>query len=65
MKVRISKNTYHSINNHTLSTTFRRQREEYWIKELGCAAPYWCYHKIDTVGNLPSTGYGESSPQCT
>ena len=56
MKVRILEKIYHSTNNPTLSTPFRRQREEYWIKELGCATPYGCNDKIDTVGNLSSPG---------
>ena len=56
MKVRILEKIYHKTNNPTLSTPLRRQREEYWIKELGCATPYGCNDKIDSLGNLSSPG---------
>ena len=57
MKVRILEKIYHKTNNPTLSTPLRRQKEEYWIKESGCATPYWCNDKIDSLGN-------PSSPSC-
>ena len=56
-----SKNTrkiYHPTNNPSLSTPLRRQCEEFWIRELGTAAPYDCNDKIDSVGNL-------TSPRCS
>ena len=56
MKVRILEKIYHRTNNPTLSTPLRRKREEYWIKELGCATPYGCNDKIDSLGNLSSPG---------
>ena len=53
-KVRILEKIYHPTNNPSLSTPLRRQREEFWIRELGTAAPYGCNDKIDSVGNLTS-----------
>ena len=53
-----SKNTrkiYHPTNNPSLSTPLRRQREEFWIRELGTAAPHGCNDKIDSVENLTSS----------
>ena len=58
MKVHIIEKIYHASNNSKLSTPFRRQREEFWIKELGTASPYGCNDKIDSVGNL-------TSPRCS
>ena len=57
-KVRILEKIYHPTNNPSLSTPLRRQREEFWIRELGTAAPYGCNDKIDSVGNL-------TSPRCS
>ena len=53
-KVRILETIYHPTNNPSLSTPLRRQGEEFWIRELGTAAPYGCNDKIDSVGNLTS-----------
>ena len=53
-KVRILEKIYHPSNNPSLSTPLRRQREEFWIRELGTAAPYGCNDKIYSVGNLTS-----------
>ena len=56
-----SKNTRKNIpptNNPSLSTPLRRQREAFWIRELGTAAPYGCNDKIVSVGNL-------TSPRCS
>ena len=39
MKVVIIEKIYHHTNSPTLSTHFRRQREEFWIKTLGTASP--------------------------
>ena len=57
-KVRILEKIYHPTNNPGLSSPLRRQREDFWIIELGTAAPYGCNDKIDSVGNL-------SSPRCS
>ena len=54
MKVRILEKIYHHTNNPTLSTPFRRQREDYWIKTLGTAFPYGCNDNVQNVGNLTS-----------
>ena len=56
MKVRILEKIYHPTNNPNLSTPFRRKREEYWIRQLGTAAPYGCNDHIDSIGNLTSPG---------
>ena len=42
--------------NPSLSTPFRRKREEHWIRRLGTAAPYGCNDHIDSIGNLTSPG---------
>ena len=52
MKVRILEKIYHPTNNPSLSTPFRRKREEHWIRQLGTAAPYGCNDHIDSIGNL-------------
>ena len=57
MTVRIIEKIYHSSNNPNLSTTLRRQKEDYWIRQLGTATPYGCNDKIDGIGIL-------SSPSC-
>ena len=57
-KVRILEKIYHPTNNPSLSTLLCRQREEFWIRELGTATPYSCNDKIDSVGNL-------TSPRCS
>ena len=43
-KIRILEKKY-TTNNPILSTSLRRQREEFWIRELGTAAPYGCNGK--------------------
>ena len=58
MKVRLLEKIYHPTNNPTLSTPYRLQREDYWIKELCTASPYGCNDKVVGVGNL-------SSPNCS
>jgi hypothetical protein len=52
MKVRILEKIYHHTNNPTLSTPFRRQREDHWIRNLGTAFPYGCNDNINNVGDL-------------
>jgi len=37
---------YHRINNSNLTTPLRRQKGDYWIRELGTATPYGCNDKI-------------------
>ena len=54
MKVVIIEKIYHHTNSPTLSTHFRRQREEFWIKTLGTASPYGCNDNISGIGNLTS-----------
>ena len=56
MKVRILEKIYHPTNNPSLSTPFRRKREEHWIQQLGTAAPFGCNDHIDSIGNLTSPG---------
>jgi hypothetical protein len=57
MKVRIIEKIYHHSNSPSLSTPFRRKREEFWIRELGTATPYGCNDNINSMGNLTSPGY--------
>ena len=45
---------YHHTNSPSLSTPYRREREEYWIKELGTASPYGCNDNVSSIGNLTS-----------
>ena len=45
------------FHNPNLSTTLRRQKEDYWIRQLETATPYGCNDKIDGIGIL-------SSPSC-
>ena len=52
----LSMKIYHPTNNSNHSTPFRRKREEYWIRQLGTAAPYGCNDHIDSIGNLTSPG---------
>ena len=57
MKFRILEKIYHPTNKPINSCTpFRRKREEYWIRQLGTAAPYGCNDHIDSIGNLTSPG---------
>ena len=55
MTVRIIEKIYHNSNNPNLSMTLRRQKEDYWIRQLGTATPYGRNHKIDGIGILSST----------
>ena len=52
MRVVIIEQIYHPTNSPTLSTHFRRQREEFWIKTLGTASPYGCN---DNISRLQAT----------
>ena len=49
---------YPYTNSPNLSTYYRREREEVWIKELGTTSPYGCNDNVSSVGNL-------SSPSCS
>jgi hypothetical protein len=57
MRVRIIEKIYHRTSNPNLTTPLHRQREDYWIRELGTATPNGCNDKIDGIGIL-------SSPTC-
>ena len=57
MRVRIIEKIYHRTNNPNLATPLRRQKEDYWIRELTTAIPYGCNDKIDGIGI-------QSSPTC-
>ena len=57
-KVRILEKIYYPTNNPSLSTPLCRQREEFWVRELGTAPPYGCNDNIYSVGNL-------TSPRCS
>ena len=46
---------YHSTNNPSLITPFRREREDHWIWQMGTAS-YGCNDHIDNIGNLTSLG---------
>ena len=54
MTVRILEKIYHHTNNPTLSTPFRRQREDHWIKTLDTAFPYGRNDHVKNLGNLTS-----------
>ena len=54
MRVPILEKIYHSSENPTLLTSFRRTRELSWIKELGTAKPYGFNDQIKGVGTLSS-----------
>ena len=57
MKVRILEKNYHSTHKSISSyTTFRRKREEHWIRQLVTANPHGCNDHIDSIGNLTSPG---------
>ena len=44
-----------TTNNLSFSTPLSKQKEEYWIRELGTTSPYGYNDKIDSVGNLTSS----------
>ena len=46
---------YHSSGSPSLSSPLRRERELFWIKELGTAKPYGFNDQIKGVGTLSST----------
>ena len=55
MRVQILEKVYHSSGSRSLSTPLRRERELFWIKELGTAKPYGFNDQIKGVGTLSST----------
>ena len=54
MRVQILEKIYHSSGSTSLSTPIR-ERELFWIKELGTAKPYGFNDEIKGVGTLSST----------
>ena len=58
MGVIVIEKIYHHTYSPSLSTPYRREREEYWIKELGTASPYGCNDNVSSIGNL-------TSPSCS
>ena len=54
MRVHILEKIYCSPNQAKLSTLFRRDRELFWIKELGTAKPYGFNDQVEGVGTLSS-----------
>jgi len=54
IRVRINEKIYHRTNNLNLATPLRRQKENYWIRELGTATPYGCNDKINGIGIMSS-----------
>ena len=54
MRVQILEKVYHSSENPTLLTSYRRTRELFWIKVLGTAKPYGFNDQIKGVGTLSS-----------
>ena len=55
MRVQILEKIYHRSGSPSLSTPLRRERELFWIKELGTAKPYGFNDQIKGVGTLSST----------
>ena len=54
MRVRIIEEIYNRTKNSNLATPFRRQTEDYWIRELWTATPYDCNDIIDGIGIIYS-----------
>ena len=55
MRVQILEKIYHSSGSPSLSTRLRREKELFWIKELGTAKPYGLNDQIKGVSTLSST----------
>ena len=55
MRVQILEKIFHSSGSPSLSTPLRRERELFWIKELGTAKPYGFNDQIKGVGTVSST----------
>ena len=54
MRMQILEKVYHSSENPTLLTSFRRTRELFWIKELATTKPYGFNDQIKLVSTLSS-----------
>ena len=54
MRVQILEKIYHSSGSPSFNTPLRRERELFWIKELGTAKPYGFNDQIKGVGTLSS-----------
>ena len=54
MKVQILENVSHHSKSPGMQKWHRECREDFWIRELGTAAPYGCNNKIKGVGILTS-----------
>ena len=52
MRVQILEKIYHSSGSPSLSSPLRRERELFWIKELGTAKPYGFNDQIKGVGTF-------------
>ena len=59
MQVRIIEKICHHTNSPMLSTSYRTDRELFWIKEFVTAMSYCCNDNIKGVGHLSSTGCNE------
>ena len=55
VRVQILEKIYHGSGSPSLSTPLRRERELFWIKELGTAKPYGFNDQIKGAGTLSST----------
>jgi hypothetical protein len=51
MRVRIIEKMYHMTNNPNLATPRRRQKEDYWIRELGIVFVRLLVTAIKTVSS--------------
>ena len=54
MRVQILEKINGSLGQAKLSTLFRRDRELFWIKELGTSKPYGFNDQVKGVGTLSS-----------
>ena len=54
MKVQILEKVSHHSKSPEVQKLHRRDRELFWIKELGTAAPYDCNNQVKGVGILTS-----------
>jgi hypothetical protein len=41
-----------TLRNPNLATPLRRQKQDYWIREMGTATPHGCSDKIDGIDIL-------------
>lgn len=52
IKIRTIEKNYHHTNSPILRAPFRKDRESFWMRELGAAMPYVCNDNIKRVGPL-------------